>query len=120
MRLYVTPLGRWLGTQADAAAATREEGSKPGSWKAVEVPTDKANLLLFLNKGWKAPTVETSAARSDAELLAYQRPKLGPNGAKRFRVFFKGLFAGVLLADNQADAEAAAAGLLSVRRSLGA
>lgn len=34
---------------------------------------------------------------------------------RRYRVYFKGTFAGVILADSQADAEAAAPGLLSVR-----
>lgn len=110
-RLYVTPLGHWTGTQADAAKATRDEGSKAGAWKAVDVPTEKAKLLAFLNNGWKAP-------KPDAPVVERSTPT--PSGRGRFRVYFKGQFAGVLLADTQAEAEAAAPGLLSVRRSLGA
>lgn len=63
MKLYVTPKGQWVGTQAEAPAACREEGSPPGSWKAVDVPTDKQNLLLFLNKGWKPAEPEPVAPR---------------------------------------------------------
>ena len=42
--LYVTPNDHFTATQAEAAKATRREGSKPGSWKKVEVPTKKAAL----------------------------------------------------------------------------
>ncbi len=41
MRLYRTYDGQWAGTQADA--------KKLGKFKQVEVPTDKAGLLDFLN-----------------------------------------------------------------------
>lgn len=110
-RLYVTPLGRWSGTQADAAKATREEGSKPGSWKPVDVNTDKASLLAILNRTASAPQPPPVVERM---------AKPAPNGSGRFRVYFKGNFAGVLLADSQAEAEALAPSLLSVRRTLGA
>lgn len=46
MRLYVTPNGQWAGTQADAKAIAKEEGT---GWEQVEVPTDKEGLLCFLN-----------------------------------------------------------------------
>tara|TARA_S200002703_G_scaffold78311_1_gene67431 strand:+ start:591 stop:965 length:375 start_codon:yes stop_codon:yes gene_type:complete len=41
MRLYKTTDGQWAGTQADA--------KKLGKFQQVEVPTDKAGLLDFLN-----------------------------------------------------------------------
>lgn len=108
MRLYRTANGRWEGTQADAAKATREEGSKPGSWFQVEVPTDKLNLLDFLNHGlrrWQLPP--------EPEQKAPPAPKA--NGSDRFRVYFKGLFAGVVVANDQAEAEATVPGLIEVR-----
>lgn len=106
MNLYVTPQGRYVGTQADAAKATREEGSKPGSWKAISVPTDKANLLAFLNNGWREPKAEEPAPKPK------KKPK--QNGS-RYRAYFKGMFAGVVLAASQAQAEERAADLIEVR-----
>ncbi|MEO1169633.1 MAG: hypothetical protein AAFW97_13075 [Pseudomonadota bacterium] len=44
MRLYRTADGEWIGTQADARSAAEGRG-----WEQVEVPTDKAGLLGFLN-----------------------------------------------------------------------
>ena len=41
MKLYVNNLGQWVGTQAEA---------KKIKAKAVNVPTDKPNLLNFLNE----------------------------------------------------------------------
>ena len=43
MKLYTNNKGSWVGTQADA----RKEFSK--NWNEVDVPTDKPNLLKFLN-----------------------------------------------------------------------
>jgi len=43
MRLYTNSKGSWVGTQADA----RKEFGK--DWNEVDVPTDKPNLLQFLN-----------------------------------------------------------------------
>ena len=43
MRLYTNNKGSWVGTQADA----RKEFGK--DWNEVDVPTDKPNLLQFLN-----------------------------------------------------------------------
>ena len=42
MRLYTNTKAEWFGTQADAKAA----GAK---WWEVNVPTDKPNLIAFLN-----------------------------------------------------------------------
>ena len=49
MRLYrLTVHGRahYVGTQADARTMKRESSA---AWTEVEVPTDKAGLLAFLN-----------------------------------------------------------------------
>ena len=43
MRLYTNHKGSWVGTQADA----RKQFGK--DWSEVDVPTDKPNLLQFLN-----------------------------------------------------------------------
>lgn len=42
MRLYTDYKGRWAGTQSDA--------KQFGAFEQVEVPTDKPNLLEFLNE----------------------------------------------------------------------
>ena len=42
MRLYTDSKGRWAGTQSDA--------KQFGAFEQVEVPTDKATLLEFLNE----------------------------------------------------------------------
>ena len=42
MKLYTDNKGRWAGTQADA--------KQLGAFEQIEVPTDKPNLLEFLNK----------------------------------------------------------------------
>ena len=42
MKLYTNDKGEWFGTQADAKA-----GQYP--WVPVDVPTDKPNLLAWLN-----------------------------------------------------------------------
>ena len=63
MRLYASPDGVWTGTQADAKAHAKQTNT---TWKEVEVPTDKAGLLYFLNDhrvGSLAPDV------SSAEIL---------------------------------------------------
>lgn len=44
MRLYRTTAGEWTGTQDEA----RKLAGK--AWETVEVPTDKAGLLAFLNR----------------------------------------------------------------------
>jgi hypothetical protein len=59
MRLYTTPKGQWAGTQVDA--------KKLGAYVEYDVPTNKADLLVFLNKykvndyayqGYSAPLEE--------------------------------------------------------------
>jgi len=59
MRLYTTPKGQWAGTQSDA--------KKLGAYVEYDVPTNKADLLVFLNKykvndyayqGYSAPLEE--------------------------------------------------------------
>lgn len=47
-RINTTAGPRWFGTQADAKAGTKELGG--GSYEQVEVPTDKPNLLIWLNE----------------------------------------------------------------------
>tara|TARA_R110000803_G_scaffold121716_1_gene189826 strand:- start:143 stop:463 length:321 start_codon:yes stop_codon:yes gene_type:complete len=42
MKLYTDSEGNWRGTQAEA----RQEFNK---WSVVEVPTNKVDLLIFLN-----------------------------------------------------------------------
>ena len=42
MKLYTDNKGRWAGTQSDA--------KQFGAFEQVEVPTDKPNLLVFLNE----------------------------------------------------------------------
>lgn len=94
--LYVTPNGHWTATKAEAAKATRREGSKPGSWKAVSVPTKKGPLLDFLNHGWKAPEPEPAKAT----------PSRGPKAGARWRVWGgrHPLFIMSTRADNAAEA----------------
>lgn len=48
MRLYVTPSGRWAGTQVDARKVASEADA--GRWAEFEVPTDKPGLLAFLDE----------------------------------------------------------------------
>lgn len=96
--LYVTPNGHWTGTQADAAKATRAEGSKPGTWKKVHVPTDKANLLSFLNKGWKAP--EAPKQEVTAKPLPFVK-----SGERRWRVYVDKLFSFVVYAPSHEAAK---------------
>lgn len=58
MRLYLIGLDMWAGTQADAKALAREHGL---AWREVDVPTDKAGLMAFLNAGWIRPAAEAAA-----------------------------------------------------------
>lgn len=76
MQLYVTDRGTWGGTKAEMPKLCREDGSPQGGWKAVNVPTDKTNLIAFLNRGWKAP----------AEEKPKPAPKPEPTGSNRYRV----------------------------------
>lgn len=64
MRLYRTPAGRWAGTQEEARALAKTEGS---TWTLVKVPVAKPSLLAFLNANrvGAAPiaVIATEAAR---------------------------------------------------------
>lgn len=68
MRLYVTNRGRWAGTQADASQLAREDNCR---FKQVEVPTDKAGLLAWLNLG---PIIEAPAPEPHSSLLNINQP----------------------------------------------
>ncbi|WP_242098161.1 hypothetical protein [Sphingomonas sp. CROZ-RG-20F-R02-07] len=46
-RLTIDNRAQYVGTQADARATKRETGQ---TWAEVEVPTDKAGLIAFLNE----------------------------------------------------------------------
>lgn len=116
--LYVTPKGQWRGTQAEAARATREEGSKPGSWRAVAVPTKKSHLIAFLNNGWKGPPQQSAFEKIQAGLNDAISVAKAAAGSGRFRVYFNGRFAGVLKGDNQEAVEEVAVRLIEVRPDL--
>lgn len=62
MRLYTNTKAEWFGTQADAKAA----GVK---WWEVNVPTDKPNLIAFLN-GMSACAGAIEVLRSDTPTAA--------------------------------------------------
>ena len=62
MRLYTNMKAEWFGTQADAKAAGAE-------WWEVNVPTDKPNLIAFLN-GMSACAGAIEALRSDTPAAA--------------------------------------------------
>lgn len=51
MRLYQTPNGIWLGTEAAWKSATVAEGHDPKLWRdkaQIDVPTSKPELMDFL------------------------------------------------------------------------
>lgn len=76
MRLYrLTVQGRahYVGTQADARAMKRESSA---SWTEVEVPTDKAGLLAFLNG--IAKDIPPPASSSSPTPIASARPSGSP------------------------------------------
>lgn len=76
MRLYVTPAGRWAGTQAEAKELAREEAS---GWEQRDVPTDKDGLLSFLNA--HAVDAMHGDARAMIEAHANQEPTPAPTSA---------------------------------------
>ena len=47
MKLYVTPMGHWTGTQADAKKLAKQHNT---TCDVFEVPVDKKGLLDFLNE----------------------------------------------------------------------
>lgn len=127
MILYRTPKGRWAGTQDEARKATRDEGSKPGSWAQVSVPVDKAGLLAFLRseartlsnhssnkgRGLGTPSLPVPATPEEQPSKA---PLEGPNNGQRWRVYMKGLFACVVLATTEKEARQRAIEEMEVRR----
>lgn len=66
MRLYrlnVDARAHYLGTQAEARAMKRDTGA---AWTEVDVPTDKAGLIAFLNAAAPAPVIVTSPVPAPA------------------------------------------------------
>lgn len=74
MRLYRTAKGRFVGTKDDARADGR-------GWKQVEVPTNKAGLLAFLNDNIRPPQASPAfvLGRSDAERGITTNPYSSPD-----------------------------------------
>lgn len=66
MRLYRTSNGEWAGKQSAAARLVRENG---GSWEQVDVPTDKAGLISWLNER-RGEVVPMQAASEPAPTVA--------------------------------------------------
>lgn len=81
MRLYVSTDGVWTGTQADAKAHAKDTGLR---WTEVEVPTDKAGLMGFLNdhsvgrieavKQPPAPVVDVIPVEKPAQVMVKSPP----------------------------------------------
>ncbi|MCZ4340149.1 hypothetical protein O4H52_00925 [Sphingomonadaceae bacterium G21617-S1] len=69
MRLYRTPGGRWIGTQADAGNACLDEGRQRTAWAEIDVPTDKPRLLVWLNDNAGPASVEASRAEAELDRL---------------------------------------------------
>ncbi len=72
MRLYRTPSGKWAGTQDDAKALAKAEGT---TWALVEVPVDKPGLLAFLNDH-RVGTTPSAEPRAEP-------PRVAPISAQR-------------------------------------
>jgi hypothetical protein len=69
VRLYVTPGGQWAGTQAEARNACQDEGQPGAAWKEIDVPTDKAGLLEWLNQNAGPAAVEARRAESELDKI---------------------------------------------------
>ena len=83
MKLYTDSKGRWAGTQSDA----KQFGKFYGDYETIDVPTDKPNLLAFLNKhsvggdgfrvdalvddDWEMPAVKTHPQSCSANPNVY-------------------------------------------------
>lgn len=78
MQLYVTDQGTWGGRKSDMPRLCREDGSPQGGWKAVNVPTDKSNLIDFLNHNGVKQRAEKPKRTAE--------PKPVHNGSGRYRV----------------------------------
>lgn len=57
-RLILRDRAHYVGTQADARAMKRETGI---AWTEIDVPTDKAGLLAFLNDNAPPPQIAAPA-----------------------------------------------------------
>lgn len=79
MRLYRTATGHWTGTIADATKAARIDAD--GRWDQIEVPTDKAGLIAFLND-MEARPATPAASQPDfpvqPDVAAVVEPKAPP------------------------------------------
>lgn len=64
MRLYTNDQGDWVGTQAEAR---KQFGKKR---RTVEVPTDKTNLMAYLNLNRVGAVQATPSAEPTPELLS--------------------------------------------------
>lgn len=74
-RLIVAGRPRYVGTQADARAMKRDTGA---AWTEIDVPTDKAGLLAFLD----APaTPEEDTAPPQPPRVSEHRSALALNAA---------------------------------------
>lgn len=85
MRLYRTSTGQWVGTQNDAAGIARANG---GTWEQIDVPTDKPNLIAWLNGhcGSRVPspsTAPTDAEAQRAENVAWRFHELARHGPRK-------------------------------------
>lgn len=79
MKLYVTPLGRWAGTQKEARALAQTDTS----FREENVPSSKPMLLDWLNEHRVcavAPTFNTPPP--DPAPAATPHPELGPDWAE--------------------------------------
>ena len=61
MKLYVTPMGHWTGTQADAKKLAKQHNT---TCDVFEVPVDKKGLLDFLNEH-QVNTLSDDPARAE-------------------------------------------------------
>ena len=78
MKLYLRSDGGWAGTQADAG--------KRGTYKQVDVPTDKPGLLAWLNTSYTAAP-EQSAQESTPQDERVPKPNKPTIQEQRERFF---------------------------------
>jgi len=69
MKLYTNGKGAWAGTQADAKKAQLSK-------EPVEVPTDKPNLITFLNENKVMPPVAEKVAEVEPVEAEAPKPEL--------------------------------------------
>lgn len=62
MRLYRTATGAWAGTQADARATCLDDAIPATAWEEIDVPTDKAGLLHWLDRNCGRAVIEAFKA----------------------------------------------------------